>query len=237
MNCGDYIRLYTSGVMAMNHLSLRVGTLRAISDVGIAINVLWVKAVTLGLIGLVGLLGTGGVVAEPKTVSSGVTLDLSLALKVGKKVYFARKQGCATCHGVSGSGGKRAGAADLRYPDGWKSKVIAERVNADTAGKIDAEEVAIGLITEGAERWNADFYRTGERSKLEKKMFFDEEMIGIHSAAMKRSAKSVLRLLRRSKVKVNRNELPTLMAKAVYCYLSHEIFNDQSATKQKHCAP
>ena len=194
------------------------------------------KVAALGTIIVAGLLVTMGVYAGPQSTEPA-TLTLPLALKVGQKVYFARKQGCASCHGTSGSGGKRAGSADLRYPKEWKSRIIAERVSADTAAKIDAKEIAIGLITEGAERWNADFYKSGDRSALERKMFFDEEMIGVHSAAMKRNAKSVLRLLRRNKVKVSRNELPALMARSVYCYLSQEIFAAPATADEKSCAP
>lgn len=185
------------------------------------------------LIGLLAILGLSASILA----SEPTRLELPLALKVGEKVYFARKQGCVSCHGASGSGGKRAGSADLRYPEDWKSRVIAERVSANTNGKIDARGVAIGLITEGAERWNAEFYRRGERSTLESKVFFDEEMIGVHSAAMKRNAKSVLRLLRRNNIKVSRKELPAVMARSVYCYLSREIFDPPAVAEEKRCIP
>ena len=185
---------------------------------------------------LVALLTSLGV-TRGLPASELTSLEIPLALKVGEKVYFARKQGCASCHGKSGSGGKRAGSADLRYPKEWKSEIIAERVSANTKRKINAQEVAIGLITEGAERWNSEFYKGGERSAVQSKMFFDEEMIGVHSSAMKRNAKSVLRLLRRNNVKVNRKELPELMARSVYCYLTREIFDPPVVAEEKRCIP
>ena len=194
------------------------------------------KVGIVGALVLTGLIVTIGVHAGSQDAEPS-TLPLPLVLKVGEKVYFARKQGCASCHGTSGSGGKRAGSADLRYPEEWKSRIIAERVSAYTTAKIDAKEITIGLITQGAERWNADFYKSDDRSALERKIFFDEEMVGVHSAAMKRKAKSLLRLLRRNNVKVSRKELPALMARSVYCYLSQEIFAAPAAADDKSCVP
>ena len=44
-----------------------------------------------------------------------------LAFKIGKRLYHAQKQGCASCHKVDGTGGAKAGAANLKVPTKWKS--------------------------------------------------------------------------------------------------------------------
>ena len=45
--------------------------------------------------------------------NSYVELPKNLQMKIGKKLYFEKKQGCANCHGISGKGADRAQNVDL----------------------------------------------------------------------------------------------------------------------------
>ena len=147
----------------------------------------------------------------------------SLALKIGERLYLSQKQGCATCHQANGVGGAQAGAANLQTPSQWKSSLIAKKVKEFVANEETTRSVVVGLILNGAEKWNSEFYSRPQYSKIKDKIFFDKRMIGVHSTALKSNQKMAKRILRKKKKRVASKDLLKLMAEAVYYYVDNKI--------------
>ena len=152
----------------------------------------------------------------------------SLALKIGERLYLSQKQGCATCHQINGVGGTQAGAANLRTPSKWKSTLIAKKIAEFGANEETTRSVAVGLILNGAEKWNAEFYSRPQYSQIKDKIFFDKRMIGVHSTALKSNQKMAKRILRKKKKKVASKDLLKLMAESVYYYVDNKFSLDKN---------
>ena len=150
----------------------------------------------------------------------------SLALKIGEHLYHSQKQGCATCHQANGAGGAKAGAANLQKSSEWKSTLIAHKVRELGIDKESTRNIVIGLILNGAEKWNSEFYSRPKYSEIKDKIFFDKRMIGVHSTALKFNQKMAKRILLKKKKKVASNDLLKLMAESVYHYVETKIFLD-----------
>ena len=69
--------------------------------------------------------------------SSYVTLPKDLQIKIGKKLFFEKKQGCATCHGMTGKGADRAKEVDLSRPTSWKSFKVASAINCQKKSVLE----------------------------------------------------------------------------------------------------
>ena len=162
---------------------------------------------------------------------SGTEMPKGLVIKIGQKLYLERKQGCATCHGLKGTGGDRAKEVNLTRPTSWKSHKIASVIScSNTAGKT-FEQVAVELILNGPKYWNEKFYPQLELDSSGNKILLDKQMIGIHSSAFKRNVKSINRILRKNKIKLNTKEIPKLMANSVFYYVSEQFFTDDVKNK------
>ena len=162
---------------------------------------------------------------------SGTEMPKGLVIKIGQKLYLERKQGCATCHGLKGTGGDRAKEINLTRPTSWKSHKIASVIScSNTAGKT-FEQVAVELILNGPKYWNEKFYPQLELDSSGNKILLDKQMIGIHSSAFKRNVKSINRILRKNKIKLNTKEIPKLMANSVFYYVSEQFFTDDVKNK------
>jgi len=148
----------------------------------------------------------------------------SLALKIGQRLHLSPKQGCATCHTVDGTGGAKAGAANLRTPTSWKSSLIAKNVNQLGVKVETTRSIAVGLILNGAAKWNKEFYNRSGHSKIKDKIFFDKRMIGVHSTALKNNRRMAKRLLKKNKKKIGGDKLLRVMAESVYLYIAENIF-------------
>ena len=153
-------------------------------------------------------------------------IPASLALKIGERLYLSQKQGCGTCHQINGVGGTKAGAANLQKPSNWKSFLIAKNLKESGVDDETTRSVVVGLISNGAEKWNAEFYSRPEFSEVKEKIFFDKRMIGVHSSALKTNQKMAKRILRKKKKKVASKDLLKLMAESVYHYVETKIFLD-----------
>ena len=162
---------------------------------------------------------------------AGTEMPKGLVIKIGQKLYLERKQGCATCHGLKGTGGDRAKEVNLTRPTSWKSHKIASVIScSNTAGKT-FEQVAVELILNGPKYWNEKFYPQLELDSSGNKILLDKQMIGIHSSAFKRNVKSINRILRKNKIKLNTKEIPKLMANSVFYYVSEQFFTDDVKNK------
>ena len=171
-----------------------------------------------------------------ETNDSYVELPKTLQMKIGKKLYFEKKQGCASCHGISGKGADRAQNVDLTKPSSWKSFKVASAINCQKNTNLDVRMVAEDLILNGAEKWNENFYETIGLKPLSKTVFFNKEMIGIHSTAFKRNVRSIYRVLKRNELQIKSKIIPKVMAQSVFFYISEQFFPenlDIKSTKEK----
>ena len=162
---------------------------------------------------------------------AGMEMPKGLVIKIGQKLYLERKQGCATCHGLKGTGGDRAKKVNLTRPTSWKSHKIASVISCSNAAGKTFEQVAVELILNGAKYWNEKFYSQLELDSSGNKILLDQQMIGIHSSAFKRNVKSINRVLRKNKIKLNTKEIPKLMANSVFYYVSKQFFTDDVKNK------
>ena len=112
-----------------------------------------------------------GISASEKFLSN---IQDSLALKIGEHLYHSQKQGCATCHQANGAGGAKAGAANLQKSSEWKSTLIAYKARELGIDKESTRNIVIGLILNGAEKWNSEFYSRPKYSEIKDKIFFDK---------------------------------------------------------------
>ena len=165
--------------------------------------------------------------------SSHVNLPKDLQIKIGKKLFFEKKQGCATCHGRTGKGADRAKDVDLSRPSSWKSFKVASAINCQKKSVLDVRTVAEELILNGAEKWNENFYETIGLKQLNETVFFDKEMIGIHSSAFKRNVRSIHRVLKKNKLRFKSKMIPRVMAQSVFFYISDNIFSENLDVKNR----
>lgn len=167
------------------------------------------------------------------TSSSYVNLPSALQIKIGKKLFFEKKQGCATCHGLAGKGADRAKDVDLSRPSSWKSFKIASAINCQKQSNLDVRSVAEELILNGAEKWNENFYETVGLKQPKETVFFDKEMIGIHSSAFKRNVRSIHRVLKKNKIRFKSDLIPRVMAQSVFFYISENLFSEKLDVKNR----
>ena len=172
---------------------------------------------------LVFALGTWATISAGD-MSRAMLVSPALALKIGERLHLSPKEGCASCHNRDGRGEGKAKASNLQSPSTWKSADVAKQLRAQGIDGETTRSVAISLISNGAAKWNVDFYKRPEYAAVQKKVFFDEDMIGIHSRALKLNTRIVRRLLKKNKTVVSSKELPRVMADSVYFYLSEKIF-------------
>ena len=165
--------------------------------------------------------------------SSYVNLPKDLQIKIGQKLFFEKKQGCATCHGMTGKGADRAKDVDLSRPSSWKSFKVASAINCQKKSALDVRTVAEELILNGAEKWNENFYETIGLKQLNETVFFDKEMIGIHSSAFKRNVRSIHRVLKKNKLRFKSKIIPRVMAQSVFFYISKNIFSEYPDVKNR----
>ena len=164
-----------------------------------------------------------GISAGEKFMSN---IQESLALQIGERLYHSQKQGCASCHQANGAGGAKAGAANLQKSSEWKSTLIAHKVRELGIDKESTRNIVIGLILNGAEKWNSEFYSRPKYSEIKDKIFFDKRMIGVHSTALKFYQKMAKRILRKKKKRIASKDLLKLMAESVYHYVETKFFLD-----------
>ena len=179
---------------------------------------------------------SGPILGQNKINSAGsshIRVPNNLQMEIGKKLFFKKKQGCATCHGMTGKGANRAKHVDLSRPSSWKSYKIASAINCKKSSDLDVRTVAVELILNGAEKWNKNFYETVGLKQQDKTVFFDKEMIGIHSSAFKRNVRSIHRVLKKNKLKLKSALIPNVMAQSVFYYISENIFSEKLFKKNR----
>ena len=165
--------------------------------------------------------------------STFISVPNELQMKIGNKLYFEKKQGCATCHGMTGKGADQAKHVDLSRPSSWKSYKISTAINCQKSSDLDVKSVAVELILNGAAKWNENFYETVGLKLPDETLLFDKEMIGIHSSAFKRNVRSIFRILKKNKLRYKSRIIPRVMAQSVFYYISENIFSETLDIKDR----
>ena len=135
-------------------------------------------------------------------------------------------EGCGTCHGVQKAEGSmknleknKSVGAILSDPTTWTSYKIIQNYLPNGKIGLHQRQIALSLIRLGATDWNKTMVPVIRKSSSGDIVFFDDRMIGIHSKYLKRNSKSVIRVLKRNKVRFKSKELMDIMATSVFHYL------------------
>ena len=157
--------------------------------------------------------------------------NVELKLSIGKKIYNQPGDGCWSCHGAEGGKAdgvnqnikdKHKNISDLRNPATWTSFNIIKRYSGESE-MLSQRDISLSLVRLGAEDWNKDLAPLIREYTGSNIIFFDEQMIGIHSKLLKKNARSVSRNLKREKVKFKAKDVIDIMATSVFFYIE-EVF-------------
>ena len=172
----------------------------------------------------------GQLIAKP--IKEYVDLDREdLALFIGEKIYNQPGDGCWSCHGSTGMKTetkdldkdiKSKNIADLRNPTSWTSFKIIQKYSGNST-MLSQRDISLSLVRLGAEDWNnelAPLIREYTGSNI---IFFDEQMIGIHSKLLKKNARSISRKLKREKVKFKARDIVDIMATSVFFFIEESF--------------
>ena len=157
--------------------------------------------------------------------------NIELKLAIGKKIYNQPGDGCWSCHGAEGVKAdgvnqdikdKHKNISDLRNPATWTSFNIIKKYSGESE-MLSQRDISLSLVRLGAEDWNKDLAPLIREYTGSNIIFFDEQMIGIHSKLLKKNARSVSRNLKREKVKFKAKDVIDIMATSVFFYIE-EVF-------------
>ena len=157
--------------------------------------------------------------------------NAELKLAIGEKIYNQPGDGCWSCHGAEGVKAdgvnqnikeKHKNIADLRNPATWTSFNIIKRYSGESE-MLSQRDISLSLVRLGAEDWNKDLAPLIREYTGSNIIFFDEQMIGIHSKLLKKNTRSISRNLKREKIKFKAKDVIDIMATSVFFYIE-EIF-------------
>ncbi len=151
----------------------------------------------------------------------------TLALEIGEMLFTQPSEGCWTCHGSKASPAvapaKTMSGSILNDPKTWTSyKIVSQYISEDPT-MIDQRRIALSLIRLGADDWNSKMTPLMRQLTKSDTIFFDDRMIGIHSKYLKKNSKSIIRMLKKSKVKFKSQELMDIMATSVLRYIENKF--------------
>ena len=152
--------------------------------------------------------------------------DKSLSFKIGEMLFQQPSEGCGTCHGgqtvkdpVKNQEKNKSAGAILSDSTTWTSYKITQNYMRDEKKGLHQRQIALSLIRLGATDWNKTMVPIIRKFSSGDMVFFDDRMIGIHSKYLRRNSKSVIRVLKRNKVRFKSKELMDIMATSVFHYL------------------
>ena len=167
-----------------------------------------------------------------KPVKDYVTLERAdLALVIGERIYNQPGDGCWSCHGSKGNKVdssqlneelKSKNISDLTNPASWTSFKIIQKYSGDSA-MLSQRDISLSLVRLGAEDWNQELAPRIREYTGSNIIFFDEQMIGIHSKLLKKNARSISRNLKREKVKFKARDVIDIMATSVFFYIEEKF--------------
>ena len=164
--------------------------------------------------------------------------NVELKLAIGEKIYNQPGDGCWSCHGAEGvkaDGGnqnikeKHKNISDLRNPATWTSFNIIKKYSGESE-MLSQRDISLSLVRLGAEDWNKDLAPLIREYTGSNIIFFDEQMIGIHSKLLKKNARSVSRNLKREKVKFKAKDVIDIMATSVFFYIEEAFIKKRKDT-------
>ena len=158
-----------------------------------------------------------------------------LKMLLGEKLYNQPGGGCWSCHGTKGmkldgvsddTKKKHQNIADLRNPATWTSfKIIKEYTGKSEM--LFQRDISLSLVRLGADEWNKELAPLIREYTGSNVIFFDEQMIGIHSKFLKKNARSVSRTLKREKVKFKGRDIMDIMATSVFFYIEKKFVGNK----------
>ena len=158
-----------------------------------------------------------------------------LKISLGEKLYNQPGDGCWSCHGAEGmkmSGvtentkKKHQNIADLRNPATWTSFEIIKEYMGNSE-MLSQRDISLSLVRLGADEWNKELAPRIREYTGSNVIFFDEQMIGIHSKLLKKNARSISRRLKREKIKFKGRDVMDIMATSVFFYIESKFIGSK----------
>ena len=177
---------------------------------------------------------------EANPIRQYIEIDRAdLKLLIGEKIYNQPGDGCWSCHGAEGmkvnssnpnTSKKNKNIADLRDPTTWTSYKIITRYSGESE-MLSQRDISLSLVRLGAEEWNQELAPAIKKYTGSNVIFFDEQMIGIHSKLLKKNTRSMSRNLKREKVKFKGKDIMDIMATSVFFYIENKFIGKKSEEK------
>ena len=177
---------------------------------------------------------------EANPIRQYVEIDRAdLKLLIGEKIYNQPGDGCWSCHGAEGmkvdstkldTSKKNKNIADLRDPTTWTSYKIITRYSGESE-MLSQRDISLSLVRLGAEDWNQELAPAIKKYTGSNVIFFDEQMIGIHSKLLKKNTRSMSRNLKREKVKFKGKDIMDIMATSVFFYIENKFIGKKNEEK------
>ena len=174
---------------------------------------------------------------EANPIRQYIEIDRAdLKLLVGEKIYNQPGDGCWSCHGAEGmkvdstnldTSKKNKNIADLRDPTTWTSYKIITKYSGESE-MLSQRDISLSLVRLGAEDWNQELAPAIKKYTGSNVIFFDEQMIGIHSKLLKKNTRSMSRNLKREKVKFKGKDIMDIMATSVFFYIENKFIGKKS---------
>ena len=177
---------------------------------------------------------------EANPIRQYIEIDRAdLKLLIGEKIYNQPGDGCWSCHGAEGmkinstnpdTSKKNKNIADLRDPTTWTSYKIITRYSGESE-MLSQRDISLSLVRLGAEDWNQELAPAIKKYTGSNVIFFDEQMIGIHSKLLKKNTRSMSRNLKREKVKFKGKDIMDIMATSVFFYIENKFIGKKNEEK------
>ena len=177
---------------------------------------------------------------EANPIRQYIEIDRAdLKLLIGEKIYNQPGDGCWSCHGAEGmkvdstnldTSKKNKNIADLRDPTTWTSYKIITKYSGESE-MLSQRDISLSLVRLGAEDWNQELAPAIKKYTGSNVIFFDEQMIGIHSKLLKKNTRSMSRNLKREKVKFKGKDIMDIMATSVFFYIENEFIGKKNEEK------
>ena len=121
---------------------------------------------------------------------------------------------------------KHQNIADLRNPATWTSFKIIKKY-AGESEMLSQRDISLSLVRLGADEWNKELAPRIREYTGSNIIFFDEQMIGIHSKLLKKNARSISRRLKREKVKFKGRDIMDIMSTSVFYYIENKFVGSE----------
>ena len=173
---------------------------------------------------------------EANPVRQYIEIDRAdLKLLIGEKLYNQPGDGCWSCHGAEGIKAdgvsdemtkKHQNIANLKNPATWTSFKIIKKYAGDSE-MLSQRDISLSLVRLGADEWNKELAPRIREYTGSNIIFFDEQMIGIHSKLLKKNARSISRRLKREKVRFKGRDLMDIMSTSVFYYIENKFVGNK----------